>query len=62
MPSEGNPRRAFRMEDDDLWRDFGTVAEQHGWDRSSLLRDFITWYAQDVGRATYKRRLKTAAD
>ncbi len=55
MPTRGNPRRAFRL-DDKLWEEFRVAAESQGWDRGSLLHDFVEWYARQPERATYRRR------
>lgn len=56
MPTEGNTRRAFRLDDDALWERFAAAAEANGSDRSAVLRDFVRWYADMPERATYKRR------
>lgn len=55
MPTRGNPRRAFRL-DDELWEEFRVAAESYGWDRGQLLNDFVTWFARQPDRVTYRRR------
>lgn len=54
MPTRGNPRRAFRL-DDKLWEAFKVAAESRGWDRGSLLGDFVNWYTNEPDKATYGR-------
>lgn len=56
MPTRGNPRRAFRLEDDDQWERFGKATEALGSDRSEVLRDFVDWFVDQPDRVTYKRR------
>lgn len=55
MPTEGNKRRAYRM-DDAEWEAFGVAAEAYGWDRGALVKDFIDWFTKHPERVTYKRR------
>lgn len=52
MPKSGSPNRAFRMDDLDIWRLFGEVAQP---DRSAVLRDFIRWYVRLPGAQLPKR-------
>lgn len=52
--SKGTSRHAIRIEDA-LWDEFGAAAAHFGWDRSTLLRNFMTWYAFDLERVTYRR-------
>lgn len=35
--------RSVRVSDED-WADLGTIAEQQGTDRGSLIKEFIAWY------------------
>jgi hypothetical protein len=45
LPSKGNPRRAFRYEDDDRWHLFMRLAEPQG-GASEALRQFVDWYTR----------------
>lgn len=54
MPTAGNPRRAFRL-DDERWEQFRTAAESRGWDRGSLLADFVNWYTRQPEVSAYER-------
>ena len=54
MPTRGNPARAFRL-DKERWEEFRIAAESRGWDRGSLLADFVNWYTREPGRAAYER-------
>ncbi len=54
MPTAGNPRRAFRL-DDVHWEEFRVAAESRGWDRGSLLADFVDWYTRQADKPTYER-------
>lgn len=54
MPTPGNPRRAFRL-DDVRWEEFRIAAESRGWDRGSLLADFVDWYTRQTDKSAYER-------
>lgn len=54
VPTRGNPARAFRLEDK-LWEAFKVAAESRGWDRGSLLGDFVNWYTNELDKPTYRR-------
>ncbi len=54
MPTKGNPPRAFRL-DAKTWEEFGAAAASHGWDRGSLLADFVNWYTRQADKPTYER-------
>lgn len=45
MPGKGNPRRAFRYDDDERWHLFLRLAEPHG-SASDVLRQFVDWYTR----------------
>jgi hypothetical protein len=45
LPGKGNPRRAFRYEDDERWHLFMRLAEPHG-SASDVLRQFVDWYTR----------------
>lgn len=51
MAGTHTPRQTVRV-DADLWRDFGEVADP---DRSSVLRDFMAWYAGRPGAKMPRR-------
>jgi hypothetical protein len=61
MPTEGRSRKAVRMSDA-LWDRFGEATEARGLDRSTVLRDFARWYADEPDRATYRRDREPAPD
>jgi hypothetical protein len=44
-PGKGNPRRAFRYEDDDRWHLFMRLTEDQG-GASEALRQFVDWYTR----------------
>lgn len=51
MPTQGNARRAVRLEDE-LWERFGAVADP---DRSTVVRAFIAWYVREPGAKLPRR-------
>lgn len=61
MPTPGNPRRAFRL-DDETWKAFGEAAELYGWDRGSLVKDFVLWFVYSTDRVTYRRHAPITDD
>lgn len=42
------PHRSIRLEQD-LWDDLDVAAKTHGYDRSSLIRQFVRWYLRVPG-------------
>lgn len=54
MPGKGTPQVTLRLPPD-LWEEFGRAAERAGVDRSTLLREFIRWYAKQPGASLPKR-------
>ena len=53
-PSRGTPTRPIRIELT-LWERFGVAAKRQGFDRSSLIREFIGWYLRMPGAKMPKR-------
>lgn len=49
MPTRGHTRRAFRLDDDDLWEMFRTTTDGAGTDRSAVLRQLVRWYVGEKG-------------
>lgn len=50
----GTARQTIRV-DEELWTRFGAQAEAAGTDRSTLLREFMRWYAREQGARMPKR-------
>lgn len=42
MPGKGNPRRAFRYDDNERWEQFLALAGEGK--ASDMLRQFVDWY------------------
>jgi hypothetical protein len=49
------PTRPIRV-DLNLWARFGAAADDVGEDRSTLIRQFMEWYARDPGARLPRRR------
>lgn len=50
----GTARQTIRV-DEELWKSFGVIAEAHGVDRSTAVREFIRWYVREPGAKPPKR-------
>lgn len=53
--SPRTPHRHLRV-DDELWTRFSEAAEAAGQDRSTVIRDFMRWYARLPARAPMPKR------
>lgn len=54
MPTRGRPNQHFRI-DPESWDRFGQAAEQARSDRSTLLRQFISWFNREPGSRLPRR-------